>query len=44
MYNQKPPNDGHRRNILSRNYTEVGIDVHISGGKLWLTQNFARPR
>lgn len=44
MYNQKAPHDGHRRNILSRNYTEVGIDVQVVGGKLWLTQNFAHPR
>lgn len=42
MYNERPPNDGHRRNILSRNYTEVGIDVVLDAAhhRLWLTQDF----
>ena len=43
MYNEKPPNDGHRRNILSTSVRFVGIDVLIDArtGKLWLTEDFA---
>ncbi len=44
MYHQKPPNDGHRKNILSRRFTQIGIDVRVVNGKLWMTQNFGRPR
>ncbi len=44
MYNEKPPNDGHRKNILNKQFTHVGIDVLIDKhGKLWLTQDFGRP-
>jgi uncharacterized protein YkwD len=44
MYNEKPPNDGHRQNILSPHYTNVGIDVYIDSRhhKVWLTQDFGR--
>ncbi len=43
MYGEKPPNDGHRRNILSTSVRFVGIDVLIDArtGKLWLTEDFA---
>lgn len=42
MLAEKPPNDGHRRNILSSSFTEVGIAVTIdSSGTVWLTQDFA---
>lgn len=43
MYNEKAPNDGHRRNILSTSVRYVGIDVLIDArtGKLWLTEDFA---
>jgi uncharacterized protein YkwD len=42
MYNEKPPNDGHRRNILSSSFTTIGIDVvRDSKGTVWLTQDFA---
>ena len=43
MYGEKPPNDGHRRNILSTSVRYVGIDVLIDArtGKLWLTEDFA---
>ena len=43
MYNETPPNDGHRRNILSTSVRYVGIDVLIDArtGKLWLTEDFA---
>jgi len=45
MLNEQPPNDGHRRNILSKDFTIVGIDVFIdtTNHKVWLTEDFARP-
>ena len=45
MYNETPPDDGHRRNMLSSNYTEVGIDVveDSAHGKVWLVLDFGRP-
>ncbi|HEY3736692.1 MAG TPA: CAP domain-containing protein [Jatrophihabitans sp.] len=45
MYNEKPPNDGHRKNILSKHFTRVGINIFIDKhGNLWLTEDFGRPR
>ena len=42
MLAEKPPNDGHRLNILSSSFTEVGIVVSIdSSGTVWMTQDFA---
>ena len=43
MYNETPPNDGHRLNILSTAVHYVGVDVYIDArtGKLWLTEDFA---
>jgi uncharacterized protein YkwD len=42
MYNEKPPNDGHRKNLLSSTYTHIGIDVVRDGsGTVWLTQDFS---
>lgn len=45
MYNETPPDDGHRRNILSSSFTEVGIDVieDPAHGKVWLVTDFGRP-
>ncbi len=45
MLNEKPPNDGHRQNILSSDATTIGIDVLIDtrNQKIWLTEDFARP-
>jgi uncharacterized protein YkwD len=42
MYNELPPNDGHRRNILNSAFRDVGIDVYFDAhtGKLWLTEDF----
>jgi uncharacterized protein YkwD len=42
MYNEKAPNDGHRRNILSSAYKNVGIDVYVDRPhhKVWLTTDF----
>jgi uncharacterized protein YkwD len=44
MLGETPPNDGHRRNILSATFTAVGVDVYLDSthGRLWLTEDFAR--
>jgi uncharacterized protein YkwD len=44
MYNEKPPNDGHRHNILNKSYRDVGIDVYMDKAhhKVWLTTDFGR--
>jgi len=43
MMAEHPPDDGHRRNILSTSYTLVGIDVLIdSQHRIWLTEDFAQ--
>jgi len=46
MYNETPPNDGHRRNILSTSFVDVGVDVidDSTHGRIWLTTDFGRPR
>ena len=42
MLNEKPPDDGHRKNILSRSFTHIGIAVFRgSSGTVWLTQDFS---
>ncbi|GAA4836425.1 CAP domain-containing protein [Kitasatospora terrestris] len=42
MLDEKPPADGHRRNLLSRSFTHVGIAVYRdSAGTVWLTQDFS---
>jgi uncharacterized protein YkwD len=43
MYGERPPDDGHRLNILSTAVRYVGIDTYIDArtGKLWLTEDFA---
>jgi uncharacterized protein YkwD len=45
MYNEKPPNDGHRENILNKSFVEVGIDVinDSAHGKVWLVTDFGKP-
>jgi uncharacterized protein YkwD len=41
MFNEKPPDDGHRRNLLSKTFTHIGIDVvRDSKGTVWLTEDF----
>jgi hypothetical protein len=35
--------DGHRRNILDREVSQVGIGVETSGSTVWVTQVFRRP-
>lgn len=46
MYAETPPNDGHRRNILSTTFVDVGVDVidDRTHGRIWLTTDFGRPR
>jgi uncharacterized protein YkwD len=42
MLNEKPPDDGHRRNILSSSFTHIGIAVYRdASGTVWLTQDFS---
>jgi uncharacterized protein YkwD len=42
MLNEKPPDDGHRLNILSSTFTHIGIAVYRSAdGTVWMTQDFA---
>jgi uncharacterized protein YkwD len=42
MLNEKPPDDGHRLNILSSSFTHVGITIQLSGdGTVWMTQDFS---
>jgi uncharacterized protein YkwD len=42
MYNEKPPDDGHRLNLLSTQFHHIGIDViRNSDGTVWLTQDFS---
>ena len=42
MLAEKPPDDGHRRSILSSTFTHIGIAVYRdSAGTVWLTQDFA---
>ena len=41
MYNETPPDDGHRLNILSTSAHNVGVDVITDGsGKMWITCDF----
>lgn len=44
MYREKPPDDGHRLNILSTHFRAVGVDVVLdqTHHKLWLTTDFGR--
>lgn len=42
MLNEKPPDDGHRLNILSSAFTHIGIAVQWSAdGTVWMTQDFS---
>jgi uncharacterized protein YkwD len=42
MLDEKPPDDGHRLNILSAAFTHIGIAVYRdSSGTVWLTQDFS---
>lgn len=42
MMAEQPPDDPHRQNILSANFTMVGIGIVIDANhRLWLTEDFA---
>jgi uncharacterized protein YkwD len=42
MLDEKAPDDGHRRNILSSSFTHVGIAIYRdSSGTVWMTQDFS---
>jgi uncharacterized protein YkwD len=41
MLAETPPDDGHRRNLLSRDFDRIGLSVVRDGnGRVWLTQDF----
>jgi uncharacterized protein YkwD len=41
MYNETPPNDGHRVNLLNSQFHHIGIDViRATDGHIWMTQDF----
>jgi uncharacterized protein YkwD len=44
MYNETAPNNGHRLNILSSRFVNVGVAVLLDTAhhKLWLTEDFGR--
>ena len=42
MLDEKPPDDGHRLNILSSAFSHVGISVfRDNSGTVWMTQDFS---
>lgn len=42
MMAEKPPDDGHRRNLLSKDFHRIGMNVYIDAKQtLWLTEDFA---
>jgi uncharacterized protein YkwD len=43
MMDEQPPNDAHRKNILSPHFTRTGIGIYVedASGRLWLTEDFA---
>jgi uncharacterized protein YkwD len=40
MLAEKPPKDGHRKNLLSTGFTKIGLSVVRDGGRMWFTQDF----
>lgn len=42
MLNEQPPDDGHRRNLLSSSFHRVGVGIVIDAkGIVWITEDFA---
>lgn len=42
MLDEAPPDDGHRRNMLSRSFRHIGIAIHRDrSGTVWMTQDFS---
>lgn len=46
MYQERPPGDGHRRNILNPAFRHVGIGIVVDypRHKIWMTIDFGTPR
>lgn len=44
MYRERPPNDGHRKNILSTTYRQIGVGVVYDARqhRIWITEDFGR--
>ncbi|HTK07088.1 MAG TPA: CAP domain-containing protein [Ktedonobacteraceae bacterium] len=44
MMAERPPDDGHRQNILNTQIKQLGVDVLFDArhGRYWLTEDFAR--
>ena len=40
MMDEVPPNDGHRRNILLRNFSQVGIGIAVGARGVFLSEDF----
>ena len=41
MLAETPPNDGHRKNLLSKSFKRIGLSIVRDGnGRVWLTQDF----
>ena len=41
MLNEQPPNDGHRRNLLSTSFHHIGIGIYTDNkGTIWVTEDF----
>ncbi|HEY6278007.1 MAG TPA: CAP domain-containing protein [Streptosporangiaceae bacterium] len=42
MLGEKPPNDGHRLNLLNRAFHHIGIAIYMDNkGTVWMTQDFS---
>jgi uncharacterized protein YkwD len=42
MLDEQPPNDGHRRNLLSSDFRRIGIGIYLDAqGYVWVTEDFA---
>jgi uncharacterized protein YkwD len=46
MVAEKAPHNGHRLNILSKSFRDVGVDIYMDAAhhRMWLTQDFGRTR
>ena len=42
MMAERPPADGHRKTVLERGWTHVGIGVALAGGEFRMTEEFSR--
>ncbi len=41
MLNEQPPNDGHRKNLLSSTFHKIGIGIYIDArSTIWVTEDF----